>query len=53
LEGLDEDLDNIAHASLAKRFSQERQNILFLKLDIMFGGLGHGGEMVCIGTWTF
>jgi hypothetical protein len=46
LEGLDDDLDNISQPSLAKQFAHEGQNILFFELDVMFGGLGHGGEMI-------
>jgi hypothetical protein len=47
---LEDDVEDLAWPSLAKRFSQERQNILFLSFDIMFGWLGHGGEVRCIGT---
>jgi hypothetical protein len=53
MEGLDDDLDNIAQPSLAKRFAQEGINVLFFELDVIFGGLGHGREMICFGTWTF
>jgi hypothetical protein len=46
-------VEDLAQPSLAKRFSQEGKKRPLFELDVMFGGLGHGGEVICIGTWMF
>jgi hypothetical protein len=50
---LEDDAEDLAQSSHAKRFAQEGKIISLLSLMSSLGGLGHGGEVTCSGTWTF
>ena len=47
MEGLDDDLDDLAQPSLAKHFPRRGKTSYFV-LDVMLLGLGHGGEVPLI-----
>jgi hypothetical protein len=48
LDGLDDDLEDLAHPFLAKRFAQEGKNVLLLSMTSWPWGLGLGGEVSLI-----
>ena len=53
MDGLDDDLDDLAHPLLAKRFSQEGKNAPLLSMTSWYWGFGLGGEVPLTCTWTF
>ena len=53
MDGLDDDLDDLAHPLLAKRFAQEGQNVPLLSMTSWYWGFGLGGEAPLTCTRTF
>jgi hypothetical protein len=53
LDGLDDDVDDLAYPLPTKQFSQEGQNVLLLSMMSWYWGFGLGGEVPLTCTWRF